>query len=74
MASVFTIQIIDQSGNVASSWKPGEKVETEFVQAVADRLASKPVGLFRTKAQVRAAAVQAVEEIIYELKARVRPD
>lgn len=69
----FRLQVIGPNGELAATWRPGDRAELDLIQRVADRVATKPVGLFRTKARVRQEVVTALEEVIHELKARVKP-
>jgi hypothetical protein len=70
---MYKVQITDESGNVVASWVPGSAAEYKFAQNVAEKAVTKGVGVFRTEAQVKARVMEAVNEVLFELKAIVRP-
>ena len=71
MASRFVIQVADADG-VVYQWAPGLALEAEFVDALADRVAQQPVGIFTSRAGVRRAVKVAAEALLRDLKAQVR--
>lgn len=71
--SEFRLQVVDAEGRVVASWRPGDTPEVDFIQRVADRVAAKPVGVLHTAAAVRAHVVASLREVLYELKASVKP-
>jgi hypothetical protein len=72
MASRFEFAIIDkQTGNIVVKTEPlgTHDIISQFVK----RLRDKGVGFFRTENHVAADAQSALEELIFELKAKVQP-
>ena len=74
MASEYRVQIVHMpTGDLAHSWSPGSPAERQFEDAICDRLAQKGIGIGRTQAQVIASTHEAIREVLFEIKARVRP-
>lgn len=73
MASRFKLQIIDTVTNTVSEWSPGSPIEVDFVKACVHRIVGKGVGFLKTEAQVTKAIEEGLAEVIWELKAKVRP-
>lgn len=71
--SVFRMQVVDERGELAATWHPGERAEIDLIQRVADRVAAQPVGYLRSTAAVRAAVVQALTDELRDLKSRIHP-
>jgi hypothetical protein len=71
MASEFLIQVVHKSDGRVVAWAPGLEVEQEFIKNFCDRLKGKGVGIFRTEAKVLAAAQEAMDELLYDLKKQV---
>ena len=67
MAASFKLQIVKPNGEVVEI-EPGRKLERDLIQSIADRLADKPVGIFRTRAKVQEEVVKAVTAVFMELK------
>ncbi len=70
--SDYRLQIIHiKTGQVVRGWSPGDRVETELVEALCARLKAKGVGWFKSEARVLEALREAWSELLYELKSRV---
>lgn len=54
-------------------FEPGRSIEKELVSDIVRRLKGKGVGLFRTTSHVELDVRSAIEEAIFELKAKVKP-
>lgn len=72
MASKFRICIIREDGEPVY-FVPGSRGEIDLKAAIVAAVLAKPVGLFRTKAQVGLAVDTAVTEVLYALNAEVHP-
>jgi hypothetical protein len=73
MASQFKIQIVHADSGVVYEWAPGQQVERDFIQQIVDRVAAEGVGVAKTQAQVLAVIKKAITDLLWELKADVRP-
>jgi hypothetical protein len=62
--SDFKVQIITTDGSLAYTRVPGDKAEADLVEALGAKLAM---------VTTRAKAMKALEEVLYELKEKVRP-
>lgn len=71
MASVYRVQIVDVEGRVVQQWVPGLAAEVELINNLAQRVAAKPVGFFKTSTQVKMAVIEAAEELLRDLKTYV---
>jgi hypothetical protein len=66
------MQIVDERGDVVR-WGPGLPVETDFIASLCARVQAKGVGVGKSEAHVIADVRAACEELIYDLKAKVKP-
>lgn len=72
--SRYTLQIVDlETGEVVADMQPGHQPEHDFVTDCILRMVTKGVGVLRTSNHVSLDARAAIEEIIFELKSKVRP-
>ncbi len=72
MASRFEFAILDKAtGKVIVKTEPRDTAD--IVEKFLEALAARGVGLFRTTTHVKADARQALEQVIFELKAKVVP-
>jgi hypothetical protein len=71
MASRYRVQIVDEDGRLVQQWVPGLAAEVELINNLANRVAAKPVGLFKTNTQVKMAVIEAAEELLRDLKTYV---
>lgn len=72
MTSKYRLVIIREDGNPVF-YMPGSKGERDMVNAIVEKVMSKGVGFFRTESHVRKDVVEAVNEVIHDLKAEVTP-
>lgn len=71
MLSPYVIQVANRVDGKVAEWAPGLKVEQDLVNDIVDRCRAKGVGFLRTEAKVLAAVRDAIEESIYDLKAKI---
>lgn len=72
MPSDWLIQVVHKtSKEVAHSWVPGLRAETDFVTELVERVGKKKIGLGRTTKTVQDAVREAAEELLFDLKAQV---
>lgn len=72
MLSAYTLQIVhDPSGEVVASWKGRDPEESRLADELANRVATKGVGLGRTTDHVMADVRAAFDEMLLELKRQV---
>lgn len=70
----FTIQIVDENGNMAHSWFPGSPVEKEFINAIMEEMNKSNVGIFTRQETVKNVLFRAITTVLFELKNRVKPE
>lgn len=71
MSSEFLIQVIHKESGQVVRWAPGLEVEKEFERELLSRVESKGVGLFKSSKHVVKDVMEALRELIHELKAQV---
>jgi hypothetical protein len=74
--SDYRLQVIHlrskEPDKVVMGWQPGDRVETDLAEELAQRIKAKGVGLFRTEKHVMEDVRKAVAEMLWDLKGRVR--
>lgn len=72
MASRFLLQVLDRKSGDVVQFEPGQRVESEFVTDCVNHIVRLGVGLGRTSAHVAQDVRQGIEEVMFELKAKIR--
>lgn len=70
--SKYRILIVREDGKEVKI-HPGGKGERDLVSAIVDTTIAKGVGFFRTEDHVKQDLTDAINEVLFELKAEVRP-
>lgn len=74
MPSLYRLQIIEAAtGEVVQRWLPGLAAEVELIDNLATRVVAKGVGVGRTAAHVKADVIDAMQELLHDLKRTVPP-
>lgn len=73
MASAYQLQIVHKAQGVVVAWEPGLTSERDLVSELCDRVQAKGVGFARTEAHVLADVRSAFEDLLLDIKRRVRP-
>lgn len=74
MASEYSLQIVRKSdGQVLADIEPGSRVEIDIIDDMLDRASEKGIGWFKSETSTKRALRAAAEEMILDLKRRVRP-
>jgi hypothetical protein len=73
MPSKYLMQVLDRKTGEVVQFEPGLSVEREFVDDCVAKIVSLGVGFFRTSAHVEQDVRDGIEQVIHELKAKVRP-
>lgn len=71
--SAFLLAVVRKDGHRVLL-VPGGAGERELIQACADAIVSRGVGVFRTEAMVRAAIEAGMAEVLWAVKSEVVPD
>ena len=71
--SRFVLQILDKQTGTVVQYDPGSPVETEMIHNIADAAVRRGVGVFRGSGHVRQDIVDAIGEVLLNLKSRIRP-
>ena len=76
MASAYVIQVWERAAGKTPAkvveFEPGLAVEKALITELITRTQAKGVGVFRTEAHVLTDVRDAFEELLYDLKSRVR--
>jgi hypothetical protein len=73
MPSKFLISIVREDGQ-KTFLRPGSYGELDLIQAIIDTTIRKGVGLFRTESHVKQDLTDALNEVLFSLKAEVLAD
>lgn len=73
MASKFRLRIITEHNDKVVEFEPGLAAEIDFVDECVSHILAKGVGLFHTSAHVEQDIRDGIEEVIYGLKAKIKP-
>lgn len=71
MASEYVIGVYHRDSGQVVTWAPGLTIEHEFIGNLRKRVEAKSVGVGRTTAMVGQAVVEALTEMLMDLKGQV---
>jgi hypothetical protein len=73
MASDYRLQIVRRDGALVYTMEPGGKAERDIVEDLVARVKAKGIGAGRSEKHVLGAVRAAFDELMYDLKATIRP-
>ena len=73
MSSRYLMAVIDRETQEIVEYEPGHRAEKDFIDDCVARTLRKGVGFGRTAAHVEQDLRAALDEAVFELKARIRP-
>lgn len=69
--SEFLIQVVHKEDGKVVAWQPGREIELSLIEELRERVRLKGVGLGRTSTHVLNDVVEALQELLHDLKAKV---